>query len=323
MSWWKDIVKYAAPVIGAAGGSLTGGALGIGADLGGAIGGGLGGFLGGELGGSSVGGSLLEGGLGAAGGYFAGPTIANWAGMGPGASVALPGASATGVNPSMITGELNGEGSSWNDSLGVTPAAGGIAGVGQGAAGAATGAAADAAAGAGGGGGFMNFLKSNPALLATGAGLVGQLASPALAGSTTPNYPGEHQLKSIANNAEQQGKLLTSYAATGKLPPGAQAAVDIASRDAEAAIKAFYANQGLSGSTMEAQDLAAARERASALGYQLGMQAVQQGMSQLGLAQQIYAGIMDANMKSDSDLSQSIIKLAGATGYGQGTQPGA
>ena len=298
MSWWKNLVKYAAPVVGAVGGAAGGGALGLSPALGGALGGAIGGFAGGEIGGSSTKGSLIEAGLGGLGGYLAGPTIADWTGTTPvsaaaGAGFGMP----SGSNP------LNtiGQGSAMSASI---PAQA-IGSTAAGAAGAAAGGAASSVApGIGGAAvsGINDFLGRNPELLAGAAGL-GALAMNQGGG----DYP-------EAKALEQQAKLLGSQGQAGlngTLSPSAA----VAFQDAVTTIKSSYANMGIpGGSTMEQQEIAAARERAVAA-------SVQEGMQQLGMSQSLYGELLGYQQQQDSELSSAISNLMGSVGYGLGAHP--
>lgn len=300
MSWWKNLAKYAGPVAGAALGSIGGGALGISPALGGAVGGAIGGFAGGKLGGLSTGGALLDAGIGGVGGYLAGPTLADWAGTTPGALSAAAGsgvgAGAGSGSSSSLNNLLNtiGQGSSMSASL--SPAiSGGAAGV----PGALGGAASGAAPGIGGNlvSGVSDFFSKNPELLAAGVGAAG------LAATSPGEYPAESAL-------ESQADLLASRGAAGlngQLTPSAS----LAFNDAVTTIKSTYANMGLAGSTMEAQDIEAARQRAVAA-------SVQEGMQELGISQNLYAGILGYHQQEDSELSSAISNLMGQVGYGLG-----
>lgn len=290
--------------MGAVGGSLLGPALGVSGSLGGAIGGGLGGVLGNEaFGHGGLGGDLLEGGLGAAGGGLAGNSIADWAGVSPGAASAaggaIPGQSGGSIDELLRT---IGQGSAAEASIpAVTAGAGGGAG-------AALGGAAAGGAGAAGGSFLdqaLGFAKDNPVLTTAGIGIGGQLLGPSLANLTTPTYPGQQELE---KNARLLNKQATA-ALNGGLTPASQNALN----DAITTIKAQYANLGLSGSTMEAQDIAAAKERA------IGS-SVNEGLTELGLSTDMYDKIMGYAMQNDNELSSAITGLMGQLGSAYGGQ---
>jgi len=294
MSWWKKLAQYAAPVAGAALGSIGGGALGFSPAIGGALGGALGGFAGGEFGGAGTKGSLLEAGLGGAGGYFAGPSLAELTGVMP-----EPGAVAgSGLSGSSSIDDLlknMGTGSAAEASI---PSIGAAA-----APGVTTGAGAAAGAGAGAAGGFggiADFFKNNPALVAGGVGLGAQMLG---TGNADPAAE-----KALNAQAKQLGGL-GSAGLSGNLSPSAQ----VAYNDAVTTIKAQYANMGLGGSTMEAQDIAAAKERAVSA-------SAQEGLQELGMSNSLYGAILGYQQQQDSQLSDAISNLMQSIGYGLGAQ---
>lgn len=315
MSWWKKALQFGAPALGAVGGSLLGPALGVSGSLGGAIGGGLGGVLGNEaFGRGGLGGDLLEGGLGAAGGGLAGNSIADWAGVSPGAASAaggaIPGQSGGSIDELLRT---IGQGSATEASIapgtgsyGALDAAGQIDHL---LGGAIPGATAGGAAAGGAGGSFLDsvlgFAKDNPVLTTAGIGIGGQLLGPSLANLTTPTYPGQQELEKNAGLLNKQA----TAALNGGLTPASQNALN----DAITTIKAQYANLGLSGSTMEAQDIAAAKERA------IGS-SVNEGLTELGLSTDMYDKIMGYAMQNDNELSSAITGLMGQLGSAYGGQ---
>lgn len=297
MSWWKTLTKYASPVIGAGLGAFGAGELGFSPAIGGAVGGALGGFAGGEFGGSGIGGSLLEAGLGGLGGYLAGPTIADITGATPSATVAGAG---SGIGGSSSIDDLlknMGTGSAAEASI---PSIGAAAapGVVTGAAGAAAPAVASGASG--GLGGIADFFKNNPALVAGGVGLGAELMG------TGGGDPAAE--KALRAQAKQLGSI-GSAGLSGNLTPSAQ----VAYNDAVTTIKAQYAKMGLGGSTMEAQDIAAAKERAVAA-------SAQEGLQELGLSDNLYASILGYTQQKDDQLSSAISNLMSSIGYGLGAQ---
>lgn len=275
-------------MLGAALGSIGGGALGLSPSISGAVGGGLGGVLGNEFAGhGGVGGDILEGGLGALGGYLAGDTLSGWAGNAP--------TSPAGAAP---------PGSQWLPSVtGAAPGQGAMVAGGIPAAGVA-GAAGGAGGAVAGPGGLMGFLQDNPAIMAAGLGVAGQALSPELSGMMAPDYPAAGK---IQENADLMNRIGAS-GARGNLTPASSVALN----DAIAEIKSSYANMGLSGSTMEAQDLAAAKERAVSA-------SVQEGLQELGLSTSLYDRILGYQMQNDQELSGAITSLMGQIGMAAGT----
>ena len=334
--------------IGAIGSSLTGGKPLTGALTGGLTGaaiGGLGGFLGDATGLGAVGGDALAGagagalgagltgqnpivgGLeGGAGGAVAG--LAGSAGSTSGTAVGGAGASAPGIaapasispDPVGAGGAAGAEGGSplgnlFDPQTGVPvtpPIPPGSAG-----AGAATGAA-------GASSGFLgkagDFLSQHAGSWLLPAGVIGYDALKANQGIN--NIPGAKQLSNEAAALAGQGQSLQSYLQTGTLPPGVQQSIDQAKTAAVASIKSQYASRGMSGSSAEAQDVAAASERAATSGAQIAQQLLQSGISETQLSSQIYSQLLDANIKNDNLLGGALATLAGAAARPTYNPPG-
>lgn len=187
--------------------------------------------------------------------------------------------------------------------------------------------------GSGGLGGFSTFMQQNPAL-AAGVGIGASVLPMALNRGT--NLPYQGPMQGIAGQAASQYGAMGAYAGqlqqpivTGKLPPGAQAAVDTAKQKADAAVKSRYANLGLTGSTMEADQLALNEENVAAEQFkieqqmaELGLRAGQQALDDLKLQDSIYKDLMTAQMQSDKQLSDSIGAFAKAAGTALGAAGG-
>jgi len=187
-----------------------------------------------------------------------------------------------------------------------------------GAAAASPAAAAPAAAAAGGGGG----------LLGGNLGLTGVLGAGALAQllAKQGGIPQQGNLDALAGTAQstaaadrQLQKTLTDPLVTGNLPPDAQQAVNNALNDAIATTKARYAQLGLSGSTMEQDAINAVKNQTTALTFQIaqqmantGLQAGQQGLNALGLQDQIFNQLMNAQIAQDTALQNAIAQFASA-----------
>lgn len=347
MSWFSKIVKKlspAAPLIGGALGALAGSEFGFDPGFGGAIGGALGG-LGSSL--ESGTNPFLGAGTGGLEGYFAGPGINSAVGSMFGSPAApAPGGAAGlgGMFGDFAGGQAGGGTEGFNldpngdflSSLGgaggapaglgglqgdpVATASGAIgAGGGAGAipgaiAGAGGAAGAAGAAGAGGAsGGLLSMFEKNPALLPALVGGVGAMAG---GGETSAEKQIAKQAKASAAGANS----LVSSASTGKLPAGAEAAWEQALNDTVTSIQSKYAGLGMSGSTSEAQEISAAKERAAGLKYQMATEATQTGLQALGLSSDLYKTLMQEQLQSDQGLSNSISNFTAALGGGQGTQ---
>jgi hypothetical protein len=288
----KTLLSVGGPILGTLGGEALAPELGIdpsiAAGLGGLLGGGLGGFAAGD---KPIG-IAENAAFGGLGGFLAGE-----AGIDPfggGAVATTPGVS----GPSTaVSGAGAGGGAA-----GASAPGGNIISGGEGTDTLGGGASSSS--------GVMDFLKKNPQVALSLAGL----AASGLAGGSTP---GEKQLKSVAGEIGPVGNL-SSTVLTGKLPPGAQSLVTNALNDTIAGIKAKYASLGIPGSTAEAQDIAAAQERASAQTFQIAQALTQEGLDAAGLTAQIYAQIAGIQLQQDQALSQALGGFAQAGGYGAG-----
>jgi hypothetical protein len=103
---------------------------------------------------------------------------------------------------------------------------------------------------------------------------------------------------------------------SGKLPPGAEQYVDVGLSDADASTRGRYASLGLSGSTMEGQDLQANQARAEAAKFQIAQQTTQTGLASMQLADSIYSQIADLQLGQDNQLQNAIAQFAAAAAGG-------
>lgn len=143
--------------------------------------------------------------------------------------------------------------------------------------------------------------------------------------------PYENQLKAGATQAgavsardQALSASLTAPMTTGILPPQWESAVQTAAQQGRDAIASKYASMGLSNSSSEAGDIAALDARIPEIRMQIaqGMAQIgvaygQQSLAALGLQDNIYTALMDANIKQDQNLAQSIAAFAGAAGRAQ------
>lgn len=143
-----------------------------------------------------------------------------------------------------------------------------------------------------------------------------------------PQLPELAQMQGIADNSAAGQKLaletaqgLVPSVSTGHLPPGAQQGIDNALKDAQTAIRSKYANLGLSGSTMESQELSAAQDRATAAAFNEANQLTQTGLQALGMtgnAASQYQAIMQDQLAQDKELQDALASFAAASSGGSG-----
>jgi len=148
--------------------------------------------------------------------------------------------------------------------------------------------------------GLLGSVSKNP-MMALDLGLVGLSA---LRGQQT--VPAEGVLNSQAGRLSAQGAQMEGYLTSGTLPPGLQGTLTSAGNSAEAAIRSQYAAHGMTGSSAEAQDVAAEQARVQQQGSQLALQMFQQGLNETNMADSIYSSLMQQEMQRDNALGQSI-----------------
>ena len=130
------------------------------------------------------------------------------------------------------------------------------------------------------------------------------LAYQAIAGSQQPK--GYNALASEAAQLAAQGQTMQNYLTSGTLPPGLQTAVQSASESAKATIKSQYASRGMSGSSSEAQDLAAVDSRMAGQVGQLALQLYQSGLSSNQTAAQIQQALLTDTIQADAGLGTAL-----------------
>ena len=178
-----------------------------------------------------------------------------------------------------------------------------------------------------------------------------------MAGSNKPDTSGLAADAAALTGPGSTEALLTSQAnslipsvSTGNLPPGAQTLVNNALNDATNSIKSKYAQLGLTGSTMESQELASANAQAQAQSFQYAQQLTNTGLSEasaatsdinsaaaiqtniinaglsasglsateLGMSATIYNDILTQQVAQDTALQQALANFASASAIGVG-----
>jgi len=165
-----------------------------------------------------------------------------------------------------------------------------------------------------------NFASANPMTTAAlGLGGAALLGGQKLGSLFNPQLPDEQNLRNIAGAEQQQfqtlsaeGQALEQPLLTGQLPPGWQSVIDQQLNQ----IRAQYARLGLSGSTMEQQDLATAQTTGA---LQIAQQLAQSGQTLIGDATQalgadadVYKNLMTSRIAQDTATQQTFGQFAGA-----------
>jgi hypothetical protein len=118
--------------------------------------------------------------------------------------------------------------------------------------------------------------------------------------------PGQPQTAATAAQLSAQGQQLQTYLQTGTLPPGVQQGIDQATQSAIAAVRSKYAAQGASGSSAEAEDIANIQQIAASQGAGIALQLLNTGVSETGMAAQIYQQITADALAQDQALGQAL-----------------
>lgn len=161
-----------------------------------------------------------------------------------------------------------------------------------------------------GGSGLMHFLSKNSNLIMPAAAI----GASALQGDKQPK--GEKQLMAQAGQTNAIGSELANTINSGKLPAGAESMVQQAISDGEASIRSKYAQMGMSGSTMEAQEIQALHERAQSMRFSMASDLTKTGLTALNSSSAIYQALMQQQLQQDQNLSDSISGLAEASALG-------
>jgi len=295
------IAQIGLPLAGAVGGDLLGPEIGLTAGEGAGIGGLLGGVGGGVISGASPLGIVENAALGGLGGFGLGEVLGPDLGFGgtaapAGTPVGTTGGGTAGTSAAGVAGAIGPAG-------GHADAIGGAA--------ADTGTTGSTALTDPSTSGILDFIKKNPQMLA-GIGGVGLAA---LTGNQA--LPGTKQLKGLAGDIGALSSEISDVQ-TGHLPPGAQGLVTQALNDSIATIRSSHAAMGTSGSTMEAQDIAAAQERAAAQTFQIASTLTSQGLDAAGLSAKLYEAIAQLSLGQDQELTTALASLAQQGGVAGG-----
>lgn len=149
-----------------------------------------------------------------------------------------------------------------------------------------------------------------------GAGILGveALNQPTIPGANTAGG----KINATADQLAAQGEQLQGFLSSGTLPPGVAQGIKTATESAKATIRSQYAARGMSGSSAEMQDLAAADNAAQTQGTNVAMNLLQTGINETGLATKLYETILQQSLTSDQGLSDAIAKFAGSLAGGGG-----
>jgi hypothetical protein len=152
-------------------------------------------------------------------------------------------------------------------------------------------------------------LSDNASWLAP-VGSLGLSAAKSLSSTAPTSTALENNLQGQANTLSANSAQLQSYLQTGTLPAGVQNSINSAAKAAQASIRSQYAARGMSGSSAEAADLAAVETNASSQGSAIATQLLNTGVTEAGLADQIYGQLLQTATAQDNALSTAVGNFA-------------
>lgn len=165
--------------------------------------------------------------------------------------------------------------------------------------------------------GAIDSITKNPIGTALAAGGLGYSM---LQGQARPE--GTDQLRASAQTLSAQADQMRSYLQSGTLPPGVKASVDQASAAARARIIAGYAGRGLPTDPVKnsalAQELSAVDTNAAIATAQIGQQLLTTGISEAGLADQLYESLVKIDQTQTANTGKAIANFASALGGSKG-----
>lgn len=164
-----------------------------------------------------------------------------------------------------------------------------------------------------GGKGIGGLVKNISPLIAGGAGVAGLLQGQG-------SIPNKGALQTNAATTQQAALPLISSATTGQLPQGQENQLDQTLQSQINQIKAKYAGMGLSGSTMEQQDIQQAQNAIEGQRATMVQQAVAEGTGLLGLSNQSFSAIAQEQAAQDKNFQDALTALAQAFGGSSATK---
>jgi len=133
----------------------------------------------------------------------------------------------------------------------------------------------------------------------------------------------EQALQAQAAESQAQVAPLLSSLSSGQLPAGAQSLIDQQTQAEITQIKSKYAQMGLAGSTMEAQEISSAHERAQSQVFTIAQQMASTGLQALGASSGISQNLLNTLMEEDKGAASAIGNLGSALAGGGAAQKAA
>lgn len=156
--------------------------------------------------------------------------------------------------------------------------------------------------------GFESFMKNNSGLLSA-AGMGAQyLMSNKQSGA-------EKNLRDLAGRQGATARSFLEAGASGQLPQGLSEGIMQGYEAAKTSIRNKYAGLGLSGSTMEMQELNDLERRLASQKFDASMALVNQGMDASQIANNTYTALVNKELADDSALADALFNMMRGTGY--------
>ena len=138
---------------------------------------------------------------------------------------------------------------------------------------------------------------------------------------TPSTLQGQSQLNSEASTLASQSQTMMNYLNNGTLPPGVQTSINNATAGAQAAIRSKYAQMGLSGSSMEQQELNQVNLNASSAGATTAIALYNTGATDANISQQIYHTLLTTDAQQQAATGNAIANMAAALAGGGAYRP--
>lgn len=157
-------------------------------------------------------------------------------------------------------------------------------------------------------------------------------ALPVVSALQKRDLPYQKELEGIGYSALESAKTMTPTALAnmqGVIGGPAMGAIEQNLERQKSQIRQVYSQMGMSGSTAEAQDMAAAGRDAVSQQYELGRQMASVGFqgiaAQTGIADSTFSNLMQMQMQQDQELQDALAAYAALLTGAQmtGAQPGA
>ena len=162
----------------------------------------------------------------------------------------------------------------------------------------------------------LNFAKNNPGLLLGGGGILASLLM-------NNSIPGINALKQQEALEQGLGTENLQLAERGQIPGSQQAVLDAAEQAAEAQTRSTFGREGIGGSTMEAQAIAADKIAEAAQKNQIIQQIMNSGIAELGQSGTLANNIMTTEIAQNQDVQNAIAKFAAALAGSSGLKAAA